>query len=554
MPILVENKTKHLEEDLEKTDSQSEDEAQQALSEVTESIQLKKWFKQKFSFLSSRSAPTSPRTSRASEKEDKTKLRDKSIKWNQAAPHQKDIKPHFSQSKEAESERSDDIPFFKSKPKSFLADARMTDGKLRDVNLALLCLEGQPSGKLGVVHYKACSSLQTKAFHKLNLSELLSCHSLKLADIILNLSDSNGLILESKTLCDMKATSPLSSPSSSYEESMDNEFPFLLSEKAPRLIGGSSINNYPSNMLGGQINCDFFHSELHPDYVFSLIADGCNWGESVRLAAQRAVIAAAQWINQMLAHSTQPVKRADNLAWVLVQAMAMAHEAIVSGYRDLHGIGTTTLNICLVFVTPEEEKYLMIAGVGDCKVLLATETTHNQYAVCQVECAKRLNTKATDPGGRLGPYTGPPNFIDPDLRNLAVTCIPLPKGKSIIFNMTDGVHDNLNPEMLGKEPCEIDTNLPPSIKWSDLSFENYQAMATHYQNALFEHLINEVTVKKPESSLDKICEYITEYCHQVTSYGRDFMVSNPSKKEPSDKKLNPGKMDHCSIVAFEVNN
>jgi serine/threonine protein phosphatase PrpC len=545
-------KAKTQEEDTETSNSELEDEGQQASFEVIESIQLKTWFKKKLnikSYFGSGSQHDLPKVTKTSSgKEDSTKTEGKSRKWNFANSKQTGIKPQFTQSKELDVKELPKASALKARPKISLGQARSMEGK-EEANLVSLCLEGKPSGALGVVNHRAFPCLQTQAFHKLKLEQLVSAY--KLEDIVLSLSNPASLVLEAKTLRDSITQK---TPSSRDKSQSDVILPLLsvqVEREQGQLLGGAFVNNYPTSTVGAQINCDFFHGELHPDYMFSLIADGCNWGTAVRLAAQRAVVAATQFINQMLTHSSQPVKTAENLAWVLVQAMAMAHEAIVSGYRDAYGVGTTTLNICFVFMTPEGKKYLMVAGVGDCKVLLATQTVNDQYTVSQVECSKRLNFKATDPGGRLGPYVGT-DYIDPDLRNLSITFIPLPEEKSIIFNMTDGVHDNLQPEMLGKEPSDLDTALPSSTKWSDLIPEKRQEMAIRYQNALLERIINDAVTKKPDASLDNICESITDYCHQVTAYGRNFMETNPHKNEPSDKKLNPGKMDHCSIVALQV--
>ena len=137
------------------------------------------------------------------------------------------------------------------------------------------------------------------------------------------------------------------------------------------------------------------------------------------------------------------------------------------------------------------------------------------------------------------------------MRNLSLTCIPLPEGESIIFNMSDGVHDNFLPYQLGIKPCEVDIDLLSSTQWSELPEHTQQALENRFQNDLLSRLINEIT-KKDKINLDGICEDLTDYCHQLTSFSRKFMVENPTQYEPEDKKQYPGKMDHCSVVALKV--
>ena len=59
-----------------------------------------------------------------------------------------------------------------------------------------------------------------------------------------------------------------------------------------------------------------------------------------------------------------------------------------------------------------------------------------------------------DPGGRIGPYLDEGR---PDLRNLTLYCYPC-EDADIIALVSDGVHDNLDPHMLGKSPSELGIN------------------------------------------------------------------------------------------------
>lgn len=313
-------------------------------------------------------------------------------------------------------------------------------------------------------------------------------------------------------------------------------------------LGGSSINNYPNTVPLAQVYCDAFHAEDYGDYTFSLIADGCGWGSQSRQAAQRAIAGATNYIKQVLKNS--PPKTAQELACHLLQSIAVAHDAILIGKEDVEAyrIGTTTLNICFRFMTEDGKKYLLTAGVGDSKVFAVFKGIEGDWQVKEVMGGREPNQEIQDSGGRLGPYVGPKK-IDPDLRNLVVTCFLLPSEECLIFNMTDGLYDNLQPQLQGKEPHEIDSEYQ-SKTWDDLTPEEKSALDADYQKKCLMSLIKE-TLDSGKTNLDGICAYLTKYCHDLTAPVRLFMQENPTKREPKDKKQYKGKMDHCSVVAFK---
>ena len=398
-----------------------------------------------------------------------------------------------------------------------------------------------PVKGLGAVPRKAERHLRTQIFNQLAMIKLINPQSENLDDIEMKLEKTlNKAMLGSLTFRDPEPTS---------EKTIDPHFLQLQKQslKCPNpMLGGSFVNNYPSCMSKAQINCDAFHAELHPDYNFSVVADGCGWGLYSREAAQRATTAATDYINQKLG-SICEVIGARILAIILVRSLAAAHEEIMKGKNEALEVGNTTINICLTFLNREGKRYVMTAGVGDCKGYLAVKDEKGIFEVREIAASDRLDFDAKDPGGRLGPcLVG--NSIDPDLRNLSILCMTIPEKEYIIFNLTDGVYDNLNPEQLGKEPYEINSKLDSQTKWIDLPSEERLNLCKQSQNAILKELIGEA-VALPGCSLTSICRKITSYCHDVTSNGRNAM-KDISYKESSDRKTNPGKMDHCSVVAF----
>jgi len=49
-----------------------------------------------------------------------------------------------------------------------------------------------------------------------------------------------------------------------------------------------------------------------------------------------------------------------------------------------------------------------------------------------------------------------------------------------------------------------------------------------------------------------ISQSVLEYCSKLTQSTRDFMQSNPGKRQPNDYVNFPGKTDHSTIVVTKV--
>lgn len=308
-------------------------------------------------------------------------------------------------------------------------------------------------------------------------------------------------------------------------------------------VGGSSINNYPGDIPLAQVNCDAYHAEDYGLYAFSLIADGCGWGTKSRQAAQRAIAGATLYIKQVLSQSAPT--NAQELAGLLLRSVAVAHETILKDKQDAKEVGTTTLNICFRFTAENEQKYLLTVGVGDAKVFVAAKNQEEEWETKEVASGRLSNQDIRDPGGRLGPYVGP-GRIDPDLKNLRIICCLIPYD-CFILNMTDGAHDNLQPEQAGLKPQDIDENFLDK-KWKDLKPEEKEELEDRYQQNYLTSLVNKA-VHSGNTHLNEICTHLTKYCHDLTHPIRSFMQNNPKEREPDDKKEYPGKMDHCTVVA-----
>lgn len=392
------------------------------------------------------------------------------------------------------------------------------------------------------------SQFPTVAFHSIQLENVIAPNSVNLNQIVLNLHEGNHNVIEGIAFQD---------PNDSFNEKplehgvVESSFADLQRNLLSRLpdsnIGAAFINTYPRNVKPSQINCDAFSVFTKENFTLSVVADGCGWGVNPRKAAQRAISGVINYLDEVLKDEKNPINTAQDLAQHLICSLANAHAAIFAPEFSIDQCGTTTINICMKFKDVEGVSYLMNVGVGDCKALIVTENEDGSFETKEVLPHRRFNLKATDPGGRIGPYCGTTGF-DPDLRNLSLVCLPLPtNNRCWIFNMTDGLHDNFNPIELGKYPSELNADLGLSLSWNDVSPEMRISMMNHYQNTLFGDKVKEALIR--DQSLDSICSYLIEYARQVTEPIRNLM-ENTNSFEPDDKREYPGKVDHCSVVVF----
>jgi serine/threonine protein phosphatase PrpC len=356
----------------------------------------------------------------------------------------------------------------------------------------------------------------------------------------------NGPHLTSPSTAEMPTTSPTNGVPMTVELT-GSEVP---SEGVRRLYGdivcAQSVATYPRNSLGCQVICDWFRVRLLPplNRAIITIADGCNWGMRPREAAQRACHAFVEFLAQPKVQSE--IRDTQDCKHFLLRAMAKAHDKILEGKEDPFDAGTTTLlgGMVLKINEPDydlDEWAFVCVSVGDCKAFVWNHTTQTVVDVTQGN--RTPNQEITDCGGRLGPY-----LRDglPDLRNLACYFWPCKEG-DVILLVTDGVHDNLNPQVLGKLPSDLGLTAPNN-EWKNVPLDESNRIKTRFQLDTLAALLNQNKEKTPFF----FTHSLIQHCFKTTLKARDFMEKNPAKVEPNNPVEYPGKMDHATCVAFRV--
>jgi len=203
-------------------------------------------------------------------------------------------------------------------------------------------------------------------------------------------------------------------------------------------------------------------------------------------------------------------------------------------------------------------------SIGDCK---AYYYNAKDKTIRDITAGNRKNVyDARDPGGRLGPYVDEGN---PDLRNVAVYYTNCEEDDLLLI-VSDGVHDNLDPQILGIPPSEIDpVNYGNLKEWKGFtSDEEVEDLKTkHMLKILSSGLISgsedekklrqkifsfSVGEDEPMNSTLNVTNRIMKHCLQVTGKGREWMEQNPKEKLPMDYGNFPGKMDHATCAIIRV--
>eukprot|EP01129_Flabellula_baltica_P017425 TRINITY_DN9655_c0_g1_i1.p1 TRINITY_DN9655_c0_g1~~TRINITY_DN9655_c0_g1_i1.p1 ORF type:complete len:409 (-),score=83.19 TRINITY_DN9655_c0_g1_i1:20-1246(-) len=310
---------------------------------------------------------------------------------------------------------------------------------------------------------------------------------------------------------------------------------------------GSSINTYPhypsqSSRRGDPI-CDSYRIHTYSDGVIACLADGCNWGQLPKEASNRAKDAFVYFMEQQM----PSVTNVQEIGPLLVDALSIANHAISYDKKDdiFSGTGTTTLLggvLCKINDPQCDSDFMWVCiSIGDCKAL-HYDKVHT--TTVDISAGNRNNlSDARDPGGRIGPYI---NDGDPDLRNLGIYVSYCNEG-DIMMIVSDGVHDNLDPQAIGMTPRDFDLDYD---SWHDVPYDEGIDLKIEWTNNFLTDMVRKESGEAISPKL--LTKKLLRHCIDMTAAGRQFMEQNPNSTLPSDYQLYPGKMDHTTCVAFKV--
>lgn len=327
--------------------------------------------------------------------------------------------------------------------------------------------------------------------------------------------------------------------------------------------------------------CDQYLMRVYESRIIVAVADGCNWGEAPRDAAVAAKLVFVQYMERHQ-HEILDVQSAGSL---ILRAFAMAnHEISRDKNSEIQQIGTTTLLGGIVVKLPESEEPIpedadqppewgfVYGSVGDCKAFHWSAVTGKFSDI--TACNRTESLSASDCGGRLGPHLAGGL---PDLRNFELGFFPCDEG-DVIMIVSDGVHDNLDPEHLGYHPLDLGLE---GEDWETVpDLEVAEAAKTEYRLEVLSKIVNsQIDSKSPilqeEREMMKemgthateehkaasgqtlpppivIARNLITYCKELCNASAQWMAENPTKRLPKDYRLYPGKMDHTTCCIFAV--
>eukprot|EP01114_Cavostelium_apophysatum_P006009 TRINITY_DN171_c1_g2_i1.p1 TRINITY_DN171_c1_g2~~TRINITY_DN171_c1_g2_i1.p1 ORF type:complete len:915 (+),score=253.68 TRINITY_DN171_c1_g2_i1:218-2962(+) len=303
---------------------------------------------------------------------------------------------------------------------------------------------------------------------------------------------------------------------------------------------------YPNGVREGEPICDMYAISCMDNRTLIALADGCSWGRLPKEAARRA---SRMFVAYMKSNQIEMINTTSDAASLILRAYYAAHKAILHKLDesdDTFGSTTMLAGIILELAEPDPKTgsrfAFVFASVGDCKAYLYSAKTGK---VDEITKGNRGGRDLRDPGGRLGPH----ETDDPDLRNLRVVCT-LCNESDLITIVSDGVHDNFDPEVAGKTPSEVGISVPDD-NWNtikDFPTDTQKEAVYNWSIGCVQNLLNRPVTAK------SISRELLSYSKQISSKTRDFYENHPKEKPPPDYTLYPGKLDHSTCVTVKVGN
>lgn len=340
-------------------------------------------------------------------------------------------------------------------------------------------------------------------------------------------------------------------------------------------VNGISISTYEkkyqSSEHHGDPIADAYAIIARPNSCILAVADGVNWGTRPRVAARSALYGSIEHLHSKLFQASQykPLSTQDVFHHILLSFECAQREIIAQEGT------TTTLTVAIVIELEPHPRVnsrwgLCVVSVGDSPCFLYKQDSQTVY---EVTAAAHMG-KGRDPrdsGGCLGANCGDL----PDLTNLVCCFVPVQQN-DIVFVTSDGVSDNFDLVSLKKAvPVEtLPANIYPSYSAADTTTNNELPQVTPedrqaaMNSSIGRLLGGRSEYLNKELSAEELVHIITTYIIDTTTKKRAFLedvwerTSDPSltqrekrdleRKLAQDCKSIPGKLDHSTIVAYQI--
>lgn len=270
----------------------------------------------------------------------------------------------------------------------------------------------------------------------------------------------------------------------------------------------------------------------------AVFADGCGQNKLSQDAARIGSKAAHDYVKN---HKSE-IKTVRDAVRIQIDGVLAAHKAINEQEIDESTSGRQTTTLASVMAV---DGRLVGVTVGDSKVFII-----RKGKILEPTAASRdLSFDAKDPGGRIG-FTSEEKI--PDLRNLCCFDIPL-EDEDVVCLVSDGIHDNLDPDTLGLSPLQIDAEGELKDEKLTLSGGDYNwnvGNPDHREKAkAFMHAkLGEVV--KDKGTPAEIGKALEEHAEQSTIDIKVAMLKGEKTMVPHHELR--GKQDHAKVIVFKV--
>lgn len=331
---------------------------------------------------------------------------------------------------------------------------------------------------------------------------------------------------------------------------------------------GLCISLYDQHPIYGKMSgdpiADAFAICCRKNNAVMLIADGVNWGEKSRLAARCALYGSMEYINRQLFTEKQQPANTQEALELLRTSMDAAHNTILKKEG-----GLTTLCVCLVCPVYNSADFAVCCvNVGDSFAYVFSKNNGiREVTVGSHDVASERDIR--DAGGAIGPVDGD----NPELQNLTCSLTFVNKG-DVVFLTTDGISDNFDPVVtkVAIPKKDVDNNSNDASPTTPDANEDKPMMEPRerhiYALKEMERIVHEHELLTEETcSAQELCGALVQHVLTLTDSKRKIL-ENPElykKKKMTSKERKrrdsqiveqmskaPGKLDHASIVAYEV--
>ena len=314
------------------------------------------------------------------------------------------------------------------------------------------------------------------------------------------------------------------------------------------IINGLSVTK-PTIM--GEPLADVFGILTRENYCVMAIADGVNWGKKSRLAARCAVHAAMEHVTDNLSR-IDLAPNSHTVSQILLESVTVkAQELILSKNATL-----TTLSVAMICEMEKPGEFgLFVCAVGDSPVFVYCPHNHK---VLEVTVGCHSHDGARDmrlAGGVLGPSFG----SRPDLSNLTLAYMPVYEG-DIIFAVSDGVSDNFTSSVMKNSSLEESPETRRGRNGRTAPLKPCCEQVTHLTATLNKHsdyVGHHLSAQTVSACLMNHSVEVTEPKRELRTYclRNNLDMRKEARRDPDfAERVNntPGKLDHATVVAFQV--